>query len=204
MIDYLVISEPRSRDAVWPSADDERRVAALIARAAELDPLFPVHARCVAELSVCIARELDLADDEVEVVAVGAGVHDVGKLEVEPAIIAKPGELDASEWDAVRRHPAVGAELLERCNTPRAVVEVVRSHHERWDGAGYPDGLRGRDVPLAARIVAVADAYCAMLEDRPYRAALTPEDARSELRAQAGRQFDAICAEAACWVTAGR
>lgn len=166
-----------------------------------LDPLFPQHGRDVAHLSVGIAFELGLDAADVAVVAVGARVHDVGKVDVPASIIAKPGALDADEWVAMRRHPAAGARLLEDCNAPAEVIAVVRSHHERWDGAGYPDGLSGEDVPLGARIVAVADAYCAMLEQRPYRSARTVADARSELLAQAGRQFDPTCAEAACRVT---
>jgi HD-GYP domain-containing protein (c-di-GMP phosphodiesterase class II) len=121
---------------------------------------------------------------------------------VPPEIITKPGALDADEWTAMRNHPAAGADLLEPCDAPNEVIEIVRSHHERWDGAGYPDGLKGHEIPLGARIIAVADAYCAMLEARPYRAPLRVSAARGELLAQAGRQFDAACAQAAYRVTA--
>jgi putative nucleotidyltransferase with HDIG domain len=177
-------------------------VAELLARASAMDATFGVHAAKVAALSVRVARELGLGRDEVELLGLAAAVHDVGKLEVAAAIIAKPTALDPEEWDAMRRHPAVGADLLQECDVPSEVAAIVRSHHERWDGAGYPDGLSGDDIPFGARIVAVADAYCAMLEERPYRPPLEPREARAELQAQAGRQFDPVCAEATCRVVA--
>jgi len=177
-------------------------VAALLARASAMDATFGVHAAKVAALSVRVAQELGLGRDEVELLGLAAAVHDVGKLEVEAAIIAKPTALDPEEWAAMRRHPSVGADLLQACEVPSAVAAIVRSHHERWDGAGYPDGLSGDDIPFGARIVAVADAYCAMLEERPYRPPIRAREARAELLAQAGRQFDPVCAEATCRVVA--
>jgi putative nucleotidyltransferase with HDIG domain len=186
----------------WAPPACSPSVAALLARASAVDATFGVHAANVAALSVRVAQELGLERDELELLGVAAAVHDVGKLEVSAAIIAKPGALTAEEWASMRRHPSVGAELVRACEVPPEVASIVRSHHERWDGAGYPDGLSGSDIPLGARIVAVADAYCAMLEERPYRPQLHPREARAELRTQAGSQFDPVCAEATCRVLA--
>jgi putative nucleotidyltransferase with HDIG domain len=194
----LVRRRAREKAAAPPAYG--QRVAELLARASEIDATFGVHAANVAALAVRIARELGLEKDDVEVLGLAAAVHDVGKLEVEAAIITKPSALNAEEWGSMRRHPSVGADLLQECEVPPAVAAIVRSHHERWDGSGYPDGLSGDAIPLGARIVAVADAYCAMLEERPYRPPRDPREARAELLAQAGSQFDPVCAEATCRV----
>ena len=197
---FSTLRRRRGEKAVWAPSAYSRSVAALLDRASAIDSTFHMHAANVAALAVRVAEELGLERDEVELLGLAAAVHDVGKVEVAAAIIAKPGALDADEWESVRCHPSVGADLLRECEVPLSVAAIVRSHHERWDGAGYPDGLRGTDIPLGARIVAVADAYCAMLEERPYRRSLRPREARAELRIQAGRQFDPVCAEATCRV----
>ena len=180
---------------------DGRLINALVEQASETDEAFLEHSRNVAEVSVRVGCELRLSERELELLELAAVVHDLGKLCVPPEIISKPGALDADEWTVMRNHPAAGADLLEPCATPAEVLAIVRSHHERWDGAGYPDGLKGTEIPLGARIIAVADAYCAMLETRPYRAPLRVSAARAELLSQAGRQFDAACAQAAYRVT---
>ena len=181
---------------------DEDRVGALVDRAAAADETFREHALNVAGISVRIGRELGVRKTELDLLAFAAAVHDVGKLCVDPEIIAKPGALDDDEWSAMRRHPTAGAALLEPTGAPAEVLDIVRSHHERWDGRGYPEGLEGAKSPLGARIIAVADAYCAMVESRPYRRPRRPTAARAELLAQAGKQFDATCAQAAYRVTA--
>jgi putative nucleotidyltransferase with HDIG domain len=181
---------------------DARRLDALVEDACEADDAFLQHSRSVAAISVRVGRELGLGDRELQLLELAAAVHDLGKLAVPPEIIAKPGALDDAEWITMRTHPTAGAQLLEPCEAPPEVLAMVRSHHERWDGAGYPDGLEGADIPLGARILAVADAYCAMIESRPYRGSRRPAAARAELLAQAGKQFDAACAQAAYRVTA--
>jgi putative nucleotidyltransferase with HDIG domain len=181
---------------------DGRRIDELVERASEADRSFREHSRSVAQISVRVGRELRLDTPTLELLELAAVVHDLGKIVVPAEIISKPGALSDSEWQAMRSHPAAGAELLAPCEAPPEVIEIVRSHHERWDGAGYPDGLKGAQIPLGARIIAVADAYCAMIEARPYRAPRRPAAARAELLAQAGRQFDATCAQAAYRVTA--
>jgi HD-GYP domain-containing protein (c-di-GMP phosphodiesterase class II) len=185
-------TEPRPADAADPSA-----IEALFDRASACDVNFRAHALRVAALSVRIGTALGLRPLELETLALAAKLHDVGKLRVASFILAKPGPLDESEWAAMRRHPAEGARLLAPLVSSAELLAIVRSHHERWDGAGYPEGLSAEQIPLGARIVAVVDAFCAMIEPRAYRPSLDQEAARSELVAQAGRQFDPACAEAA-------
>jgi len=179
-----------------------RHVEALIEEACGTDDTLREHSLNVAATAVLVGASLGLAGRDLEILELAATVHDVGKLHVRPDILAKPGPLDDEEWQEMRRHPARGAELLAG-HVPADVLDIVRSHHERWDGAGYPDGLTGTSIPLGARIIAVVDAFCAMLESRPYRPATRRAEARAELLAQAGRQFDADCARAAYRVTAG-
>jgi HD-GYP domain-containing protein (c-di-GMP phosphodiesterase class II) len=153
------------------------------------------HAIAVAECSLRIAVRLGLDPDERRTIAAGALLHDVGKLRVDDRILSKPGPLTPDERRNVEQHPLEGERILQDSVEP-PVREVVLAHHERWDGAGYPQGLAGNDIPLAARVVAVADAYLAMCETRPYRAAISKRDALNELRDCAGTQFDPACVDA--------
>jgi HD-GYP domain-containing protein (c-di-GMP phosphodiesterase class II) len=122
-------------------------------------------------------------------VRVAGVLHDIGKLGISDAVLLKPGRLEAHEWTEIKRHPELGARILEHANL-RDVASWVLSHHERIDGGGYPRALAGEEIPIEGRILAVADAYEAMTADRPYRSALSAEDARAELRRGAGTQFD--------------
>jgi putative nucleotidyltransferase with HDIG domain len=153
------------------------------------------HAIAVAECSLRIAVRLGLDPDVRRTIAAGALLHDVGKLRVDDRILSKPGPLTPDERRNVEQHPLEGERILQDSVEP-PVREVVLAHHERWDGAGYPQGLAGNDIPLAARVVAVADAYLAMRETRPYRAAISERDALRELRECAGTQFDPACVDA--------
>lgn len=153
------------------------------------------HAIAVAECSLRIAVRLGLDPDVRRTIAAGALLHDVGKLRVDERILSKPGPLTPDERRNVEQHPLEG-ERIVRDSVEPPVREVVLAHHERWDGAGYPKGLAGNDIPLAARVVAVADAYLAMCETRPYRTRLTQDQAVGELEACAGSQFDPACVEA--------
>jgi HD-GYP domain-containing protein (c-di-GMP phosphodiesterase class II) len=170
-------------------------VEALFSRASAADVLFRSHALRVAALSLRIGAALGLEPPELETLERAAKLHDVGKLAVPRSILAKPGPLDDQEWACMKRHPAEGARLLAPYVPSADLLAIIRSHHERWDGAGYPEGLREEQIPLGARIVAVVDAFCAMTEPRPYRSGIGADAARSELLAQAGRQFDPVCAE---------
>lgn len=138
----------------------------------------------------------------LEVVTVGAAYHDIGKIGIPDSVLFKPSRLDEMEWHLMRQHPVVGAELIEKGSGSiglngdlSVVVQAIRHHHERWDGTGYPDGLRGEDIPLVARIIAVADAFDAMTTDRPYRKAVTREEVLREIIRCAGAQFDPAIVE---------
>jgi putative two-component system response regulator len=126
----------------------------------------------------------------VVAVRYGSILHDVGKIGISEAILRKPGSLTKKEWAEVREHPAIGARVVQSMRLARQIVPIVRSHHERWDGRGYPDGLKGEEIPIEARIVALVDAYDAMSTERSYRTALPPEVIRTELEQNAGKQFD--------------
>lgn len=150
-----------------------------------------------------MARQLALAPAERRAVVEGALLHDVGKVRIDPRILEKPGPLTKAERRRVNAHPLEGERLVGSVVDP-SVTDVVRAHHERWDGAGYPSGLAADEIPLAARVVAVADAFLAMLEDRPYRAPLSRAAALRELRAGAGTQFDPRCVAALTRTVAAR
>jgi diguanylate cyclase (GGDEF)-like protein len=148
------------------------------------------HTSHVSQLAVAVARRLKLVGEEIDEVARAADLHDIGKVGIPDAILEKPGALDRGEWELVRQHTLFGERILSAATALRPVARIVRSSHERWDGAGYPDGLSAEEIPLAARIVAVCDAYDAMVSDRCYREALSHAAAREELIQEAGRQFD--------------
>ena len=155
----------------------------------------------MARLSLAIGRALYLPQRMLAMLVFAAAVHDIGKIAVPSSVLAKPGPLEPWERLAIQRHPAEGQRLLKsHVNSPE-LLAIVRSHHERWDGDGYPDGLAAEQIPLGARIVAVADAFTAMVEPRPYREPLSGDLARTELLDQAGHQFDPICARAGFSVT---
>jgi HD-GYP domain-containing protein (c-di-GMP phosphodiesterase class II) len=166
-------------------------VAAIEAR----DPYTSGHSQRVSRASKIIARTIGLKPAEVERVGVAALLHDVGKIdEAFAPILAKEGRLTPEEWDIMKRHPIRSAELVGLLTSLRDVVPAVRHHHENWDGTGYPDGIKGESIPLASRIIMFADTLDAMTSDRPYRKALSVEEARAEFIRFRGRQFDpSIC-----------
>ncbi|MBA2636717.1 MAG: HD-GYP domain-containing protein [Solirubrobacterales bacterium] len=147
------------------------------------------HVERVSGYAVALARELGVLDGDLEGIALGAVIHDVGKVGVRDAVLLKPGRLDAGEWAEMRRHPEIASYILEGLELPQAAKDIARHHHERFDGGGYPDGLAGEGIPLAARVLAVVDTLDAMTTTRPYRNALNFETALSELRRHAGTQF---------------
>jgi two-component system cell cycle response regulator len=149
-----------------------------------------LHARSVASLAVRVCRRLGLDDAETRLVEDAALLHDVGKLAIPHTILDKPGPLDDHEWSVVRRHPLLGEAVLAAVAPDPEVQELVRHHHERWDGVGYPDGLAGEQIPLGARIIAACDAYDAMTTARSYCAARSMTAALAEIVREAGRQFD--------------
>ncbi|NWF85586.1 MAG: HD-GYP domain-containing protein [Bryobacteraceae bacterium] len=150
------------------------------------------HLQRVQVYAVEIGKELGMEGDELDALRAASLLHDIGKLAVPEHIISKPGRLTPEEFEKMKIHPVVGAEILERVKFPYPDVPIERSHHEKWDGTGYPDGLCKEDIPLGARIFAVVDAYDAMTSDRPYRLARSHQEALEEIRHQAGTQFDPV------------
>jgi len=156
------------------------------------------HSEVIARRAVRLARAFGCADEEVRDIEWAARLHDIGKLSVPDSILQKPGPLSEAEWEIMRQHPVVGSEILVPVERMAHVAGLVRSHQERWDGTGYPDGLRGDNIPLGARILAVVDAYSAILEDRAYARARTAGEALEELRRCGGTQFDPAIVDAFC------
>ena len=154
------------------------------------DEVTPEHVHRVQIYATGLARLFGLSDPELEALKAGALLHDIGKLAVPDYILNKPGALTPAEFDKMKVHTIVGAEILERVGFPYPVVPVVRHHHERWDGRGYPDGLRGDEIPMTARILTVADCFDAVREHRNYREAMTRDQAIEMLREGSGTVFD--------------
>ena len=148
------------------------------------------HTQRVRDIAVMIAEELGLTQDEIDALKTAAMLHDIGKLAVPDYILSKPAELTDDEMKKVQTHTLVGAAILESVKFPWPVVPIIRSHHERHDGGGYPDDIAGDQIPLGARILAVADVYDALLSHRPYRPAMTVQEAVSFMRERSGTQFD--------------
>lgn len=154
------------------------------------------HSQQVASLGLLLADELRLSEQDREDLWLGGLLHDIGKLNVPDEVVRKPGTLSASEWASIHEHPTQGARLVFGLFGDGALTEIVGSHHERFDGLGYPLGLSGEDIPRLARAVSVCDAYSAMVHDRPYRKGLSTDEAVAELRLGAGRQWDPEMVEA--------
>jgi len=160
------------------------------------DPYTANHSRSVAAYAREIATRMNLSAEEITEIERAAAVHDLGKIIIDRSLLSKPGKLTEEEWAQFREHPAVGAEILAAFEEFRTGVAYVRSHHERFDGHGYPDGLAGEEIPLGARILAVADSFDAMASARPYRAGLPPEVVLAELEKGRGTQWDAAAVDA--------
>lgn len=150
------------------------------------------HSEEVAQVAHALALRMGLPPSRADVIHVAAHLHDVGKIGLPDAVLFKPGPLDKAEWALLKRHPAIGADIVRpvRALCDCGVREMILHHHERFDGGGYPHGLRGREIPRGARIIAVADSLSAMLQNRPYRAAMPFEQAREEILRNSGSQFD--------------
>lgn len=164
--------------------------AALVQVLIEQDFALSTHISRVARLASATAQQLDLPEHEITRVGLAAQLHDIGKTAIPESILVKPAALDDEEWAFMRRHTLIGERIIAAAPSLAHTAQLVRSSHERFDGAGYPDGLAGADIPLGSRIISVCDAYDAMIAPRPYRHPMTIPDALSELQACAGSQFD--------------
>ena len=171
---------------------------ALLRALTERHPDLDGHVQGVGSLVEATARRLGIEEAELDSLRLAGELHDIGKMAIPDAILDKPGTLNESEWSFVRRHTMIGERIVTAAPALIPLARLVRSSHERLDGAGYPDGLSGEEIPFGARIVAVCDAFDAMVSDRPYRAAMSADDALQELRRCAGSQFDPTVVEAFC------
>jgi putative two-component system response regulator len=154
------------------------------------DPYTKGHCGRVAAYSLVLAKEAGYPEEGLETLEFGAFLHDIGKIGIRDAVLLKPGPLDDAEWLHMREHPVKGYDIASKIEMLHPIMPAVRNHHERWDGTGYPDGMIGDDIPLAARIVAIADAYDAMATDRPYKKALPLEECEAILRKTGGKMYD--------------
>jgi HD-GYP domain-containing protein (c-di-GMP phosphodiesterase class II) len=168
----------------------ETLVSALEAR----NPDTNAHAKRIPDLALGLAAAMHLPPDFRRSLRLGSILHDVGKIGVPDAILLKPSSLSEEEWEIMRRHPVIGEQMLRPIDFLADALPIVRHHHERWDGGGYPEGLVEKNIPLGARIVAVCDTFDAMISDRPYRAGLPTAQALEEILNCAGSQFDPMCA----------
>jgi HD-GYP domain-containing protein (c-di-GMP phosphodiesterase class II) len=165
----------------------------VLARAVDMrDDYTGRHSAHVGELARKVGERLGMPAGDIALLEFAARLHDLGKLAVPDTILQKPGPLDEDEWAVMRRHPEWGAEMVSSVPGLEQLGLLVASHHERWDGSGYPDGLAGESIPLASRVISVCDAYEAMVSRRPYRASLSVQSALGELSAGAGSQFDPV------------
>jgi HD-GYP domain-containing protein (c-di-GMP phosphodiesterase class II) len=177
-------------------------VKALVVATEAKDHYTAGHMQRVADMAVRIGAAMGLQPEELRALAQAGVVHDVGKIEVPDAVLNKPSRLTDCERELIEQHPANGERIGRALGMPRAELEVIRHHHERWDGKGYPDRLVGTQIPLLARILAVADVYDALTSERAYRPAWSPEEARRHVREESGKAFDPQVVEAALAVLA--
>jgi diguanylate cyclase (GGDEF)-like protein len=199
-VSELATEAAPSREQVVLAGIVEALVAMLDAR----DGYTGRHTRAVADMAEQLAIALGMDPGTARLVSLAARLHDVGKIAVPEAILLKPAPLTEAEWRLVQASSATGAEVIERIPPLRALAPLIRAQHERWDGQGYPDHRAGDAIPLGARILAVADAYGAMISDRPYRKALSTDQARCELKRASGRQFDPAVVAALDQIVVGK
>ena len=160
------------------------------------DPYTAGHSARVQGIALAVAEELGLPSEQLDAIRFGGLFHDIGKIAVPDSILTKPGVLDREEYAAIKRHPADGAAIVSHFSRLRDAVPIIRYHHERWDGEGYPDRLAGDAIPQEACIVGLADAWDAMTTDRPYRLALSVDEAAAEVRRCRGTQFSPTVVDA--------
>jgi len=175
----------------------EQTIHALITAIDARDSYTKSHSDLVGAFSGLLATEMNWPPERVSALQQAALIHDIGKIAVSEKILRKPGSLTKREAEIMKQHPLIGVAIISPIQLLREIIPIVRSHHERWDGKGYPDGLKAEEIPEGARIVAVADAIVAMFYDRPYRKALSLTEIRSELEKNSGTQFDPEIAGAA-------
>jgi HD-GYP domain-containing protein (c-di-GMP phosphodiesterase class II) len=174
------------------NSDGQRAAVRTLTRAAETREVSAGHGDAVAKYAETIGHELLLPEEEMADLVFAARVHDVGKIVIPEKVLNKARPLTADEYNLIKQHAEVGAQIVETVPDSERLCEIIRHHHEHFDGSGYPDGLKGEQIPLGARIIAVAEAYHEMISDRPYAAGRSPADAIAELESLSGTQFDGM------------
>ncbi|TET08029.1 diguanylate cyclase, partial [Candidatus Aerophobetes bacterium] len=167
----------------------------LLERVDQKDHYTRQHSERVSEYATTLARKMNLDKEQIEVIRISSLVHDVGKIGIPEVTLNKPGELDEQERSLIRAYPRNSAKIIRLSPLPREIIPLILHHHERWDGTGYPQGLKGEEIPLGARIIGLADAYDAMSVERPYRGSLKPQEVVEEIKKLAGSQFDPTLVE---------
>lgn len=165
-------------------------IKALIVGEEARDPYLTGHSRRVTECAMAIADKMNISDADKQHIEYAGYLHDIGKIGISDAILHKPGQLNEEEWKIIKRHPQKALDILAPLNFLPEEKIIIRHHHERYDGGGYPDGRKGKDIPLGSRIMAIADSFDAMNSKRPYRPPLSKEKIISELKTSSGTQFD--------------
>ncbi|HBY66113.1 MAG TPA: hypothetical protein DEG42_07085 [Acholeplasmataceae bacterium] len=161
----------------------------------EKNPREEAHSKRVSEICISIGTKLGMKSDEIALLKAISNLHDIGKIAIDDSILNKKGPLDEKEWEQIKKHPEIGYRILSSSPEYADIAQDILSHHERYDGKGYPRGLSGGDIPIRARIITIADSYDAMISERPYRRPLTHQEALEEIRKNAGTQFDPALAE---------
>jgi len=192
----IAIAFQRARLDEEVKSSYESSVRALVQAIEEKDPYTRGHSERVAAIAERVARQLDLPEREVAYLRFGSILHDVGKIGIPEAIVRSRKRLTEAEFKIIKKHPLKGVEILQPISFIRNHMHLIRNHHERWDGKGYPDNLAGDAIPLGAQIVAIADAYDAMTTSRPYREGLPARQAAQEIRRNSGTQFSPKVADA--------
>jgi len=168
----------------------QESIKALLRTLSARDPYTGYHSNRVTNLALAFARSLGLPSQDVEALTNAGYLHDIGKIGISDAILLKPGPLTPEERRAIETHPLIGHEIVEPLGLNHQEKNLILLHHERWDGKGYPHGLKGNDIPFLSRLLALADVFDALTSDRPYRRAFTIPQALAEIELQAGQQFD--------------
>jgi diguanylate cyclase (GGDEF)-like protein/putative nucleotidyltransferase with HDIG domain len=189
-ISSKILSEPLEDAGTYARHNGLSAIYALVSTVEAKDPYTYGHSRKVNSYAVALAEAIGLSPEEVSRVSTAALLHDIGKIGVPDKVLNKKGKLNAEDWEAIKSHPRLGAIIVGNIPNLAPCVSIILHHHERWDGSGYPEGLKGEEISIEARILAIADSFEAMSSARPYRPALCGEKVLKELRRGAGSQFD--------------
>lgn len=177
--------------------DDHELVECITSALDARDPYTGNHSRRVSDMACFLSARLGLSEDEVQEIHIAGHLHDIGKIGIPDRILLKEGRLDEDEWQIMKRHPEIGAQIISRSEHFARIAAILLHHHERWDGKGYPFGAKGEEIPLGARIIAVCDSIDAMASKRSYRNALPMEVVRAEIEKNSGIMYDPRIAQLA-------